>query len=324
MLIYLLDFHSMNDCPPENSPSNAPNTGVRTGADQPPAVLNGELVTGVSLANATAPEGIRQTIAEGKVFLFTHPRSCGTALELLLEGMGYPAQCNPFDHDYYSIQLRGTDPPAVADTRPEKAFDYVANQLLTLEAPALIRGAGYTIIPHIEEELTAQLLRSFDRIIILVRDPAYTLPSHRRELKEDAHLLTLEEAGYGPLLAIARRCLELGIKPIIFEAHDIRNNPEQILESLDLSTAPRNADGPADSSGSEFSLDTVTWNPGMRDRWGMWVQWKTAVAESDRFMPFVPDPAIEALGKKDPYFAECKQAYDELLAIKAAIDAPVQ
>ena len=136
-----------------------------------------------------------------RVLMLTHPRSCGTCIELYLEQFGYAVRCNPFDRDYYFLQKRGCDVPK-ADASPADRFDNVAHRLMSIKGPVLVRAAAYTLLPHIGDEECIEFLRSFDRSLIVVRDPAYALPAHRRLLERSGHELT--RSGHG---------IELGLEP---------------------------------------------------------------------------------------------------------------
>lgn len=254
-----------------------------------------------SLSHTSGPDRAELSIAQGKILMLNHPRSCGTAVELFLESLGYSAQCNPFDHDYYFHEQRGDTPPAAAAKDPEKKFESVVSRIMDIQPPSFIRGAGYTLVPHLDDPLLADFLKSFDHVMILVREPAYTLPSHRKTLKEDADKLTMEEAGYDALLALAQLCLKHDVKPIIIDAHESRNNPSGILNQLNLPDVPR---------------DEIVWDQGMRERWGIWHTWKKEVSSSDRLLPFTPDQAVEELGRQDPLYPQCQLAYDALMVIR--------
>lgn len=241
-------------------------------------------------------------VAEGKVLLLNHPRSCGTVLELFLQNVGFQIEVNPFDYDYYFVQKRGESPPKTTDGLNTEDFGSALERLTLLEPPQLIRAAGYTLAPHLEDHRLPGFLKTFEHVAILVRDPAYSLVSHRQHLEMVHDSLTEEEAGYKPLLALAKLCRENGIQPKILEAHEIRNKPFQIFETLGLSPVP---------------VEAVQWQPGMRDRWSQWASWKAEVSESTQLKPFVPEPEVEAQGKKDPLYESCQRDYEAILAFRS-------
>lgn len=231
-----------------------------------------------------------------RVLMLTHPRSCGTCIELYLEQFGYAVRCNPFDRDYYFLQKRGCDVPK-ADASPEDRFDNVAARLMQIKGPLLVRAAAYTLLPHIAEKGCEEFLRSFDRTLIVARDPAYALPAHRRLLERSGHELTLEEAGYSAELALKWVLEKCGLSCRVLDAHATLANPAGELRCLEL---PERA-GP------------VEWEPGMRDRWGLWVEWKRDVSCSTTIHPVRENPRKAALGRRDPFYRACYECYRQLI-----------
>jgi hypothetical protein len=231
-----------------------------------------------------------------RVLMLTHPRSCGTCIELYLEQFGYAIRCNPFDRDYYFLQKRGCDVPK-ADASPEDRFEKVAERLMQSTGPLLVRSAAYALLPHIREELCRDFLRSFDHTLIVVRDPAYALPAHRRLLEKSGHELTLEEAGYSAELALKWALEEYRVPHRVLDAHATLARPSEELRCLEL---PDRA-GP------------VEWEPGMRDRWGLWVEWKRDVASSTKLHPIRENERKAAVGRRDPFYRACFECYRQLL-----------
>lgn len=236
------------------------------------------------------------TLKHQRVLMLTHPRSCGTCIELYLEQFGYAVRCNPFDRDYYFLQQRGCDVPK-ADASPEDRFDVVARRLMSLPGPLLVRAAAYTLLPHVADEACRQFLRSFDRVLIVVRDPAYALPAHRRLLRRTGHELTFEEAGYSAELALKWAVERYEVPCDVLDAHETLANASQALRHLELPERP----------------DPVEWQPGLRDRWGLWVEWKRDVASSTRLHPIREDQRKAAVGRQDPLYPACYECYRQLL-----------
>lgn len=230
--------------------------------------------------------------------MLTHPRSCGTCFELYLEQFGYEVVCNPFDRDYYFIQQRGSDAPESDTISPGDRFEAVTDRLLKKTGPLLVRAAAYTILPHVGERACNDFLGSFDHVLIVTRDPAYTLPSHRRLLEHTGHELTEEEAGYTAELALKRALEDLDLPHDVVDAHDALANPGRAFQRLAL---PERA-------------EPVEWDAGVRGRWGLWLEWKKGVAASTCLRPMPVNPEKEARGMADPLYESSYRCYRQLLA----------
>ena len=222
------------------------------------------------------------------LILWTVPRGCGTAFELMVEARGdYRIETNVFDQVFYFLDGCGNDPP----TRPAElpsSFEAVfeAFRQRAALAPTFLRSAAYTVMNHLDEADWSAM-----RHCILIRDPRYVLPSHRRFVAD----ITLQEAGY-----LAQRNLYRHLardprtRPVVLDAHELLNAPEGAAARA-VPRARRSV--PAGEPGLAGRV------PG--PRWGMWPRWKAHAAACHGFEPFHPDALREAEGRADPLFAEC-------------------
>ena len=238
-------------------------------------------------------------IADTKCLLVTHPRCCGTAIELFLESCSFPIQCNVFDRDYYGIEHKGEAPPSeMPPVTDSDRFEAVVGSISQKPGPLLVRAAGYTIRPHIGSPELKLFLQTMDRCVILVRDPAYALPSHRRILERQGQLLSEEEAGYIAQLDLVLWMDSVNLPYRIVDAHRVLSDPFTELSFLGLpksSTCPK-------------------WNAGLRERWGLWPEWKREVANSTFLLPFTPNAEREEEGRSDPLYPSCNKAYQMMIA----------
>jgi hypothetical protein len=236
-------------------------------------------------------------LEQERILLLTHPRSCGTCFELYLEQFGYTVVCNPFDRDYYFIQQRGSDAPDSNTSSPEDRFDNVAARVMATRGPIVVRAASYTILPHVGEQYCVDFLESFDHVLTVTRDPAYALPAHRRLLDQKGHELTFEEAGYSAQLEVQRALEGCHVPHDVLDSHAALANPAEAFACLGL---PERA-------------HPVQWEPGVRSRWGLWLEWKKAVSTSTCLRPVPDDAEKAARGMSDPLYESCYRCYRQLL-----------
>lgn len=232
------------------------------------------------------------------VILWTVPRGCGTAFELMMEARGdYRIETNVFDEVFYFLDGCGNDPPPRPAELPASfrgALDAFRERAAM--APTFLRSAAYAVMHHLDEADWSAM-----RHCILIRDPRYVLPSHRRFVPD----ITVEEAGYVAQRRLYRHLARsAATRPVVIDAHELLTTPASVLEPL------------CGELGIPFRECALSWSPGFRPRWGMWPRWKTHAAASHGFEPFAPDPRREAEGRADPLFAQCWSCYRELLAVR--------
>ena len=250
------------------------------------------------LRNQAADHGLApRPLVEGKMLLVTHPRSCGTAIELFLEASGMRVACNLFDRDYYFLRGERGAAPSDAGASGDDRFDSVAQRAISEQGPYLARVAGYTLWPYRSEPLFREFLGSFDHVALLIRDPAYALLSHRALLARSGEELSSTEAGYASLVKLSRFMDREGLPHRIIDAHEVLADPTSSLSFL----------------GAALPSD-LTWPAGMRERWGLWRDWKADAAASTSLRAPRHDAARHAEGRQDELYRRCQLAYQYLSA----------
>jgi hypothetical protein len=231
------------------------------------------------------------------VFLWTHPRCCGTAMELWARARGdFDVKVNVFDASYYAHEGRGSDPPVDLKKRPEDRFEVRHHELFHGRRfrPVFVRNAAYTVRCHLDPELWHNAVHTF-----FIRDPRYALPSHRKFVDH----LTMEEAGYEAQWELYEALQSrLGISTIVMDAHDLLCDPEDMLRAY------------CQNLGLAWVPQSLRWEPGMRPEWSLWPEWKKDAAESTGFRPFKSKPYLELTGASDPLYAQCQPFYEALYA----------
>lgn len=215
-------------------------------------------------------------------------------------------EVNVFDSVFYFADAAGTDRPNVEPEGAHAGFaeTYAAFLNRSRFRPTFLRNAAYAVMNHLDEVDWSGISHT-----ILIRDPHYSLPSHRRFVAD----VTLEEAGYTAQRALFRHLRNIGgVPPVVLDAHDMLRQPAALIEAW------------CSTVGIGYRPDALRWKTGFRDRWRMWSHWKEAASKSTGFMPFRPRPEVEREGAADPLFDACWECYQELYAhrLGAADGAP--
>lgn len=216
-------------------------------------------------------------------------------MELSLEARGdYHIEVNIFDPVFYFLDKEGEDAPSAMYGQKVSSFHEVFNdfQARARLRPTVLRSAAYAVSNHIEEADWSNMSHCF-----LIRDPRYTLPSHRKFVRD----ITPKEAGYTSQLKLYLFLKEkLGLSPFVIDTTELLTNPREIL-----STWCQAIDIP-------FLPESLNWPPGFRERWGMWKRWKKDAAKSTGFALPQEDPQIALAGENDPLFAQSQECYKNL------------
>lgn len=140
------------------------------------------------------------------------------------------------------------------------------------------------------KDMTYQVLTALDDKLIdaathtlLIRDPAYSLPSFARQWPD----FTTEEAGFTAATEVVRRIEQRGAPLAIIDTADLRRDPGGTLARW------------CDHAGVGFDLSALHWEPGMAKSWERWGDWHQTTATSQSFLP----PAEEPPTVDDPRLA---------------------
>lgn len=229
------------------------------------------------------------------IILWTAPRCCGTAFELMVEARGdFRIEVNVFDPAFYFLDKAGTDLPENNPYQSPVSFERIFNDFLSrsLKHPTFLRNSAYAVSKHVGEVDWTKMMHCF-----LIRDPHYALPSHRRFVDD----ITIEEAGYTSQLYLFNHLkYRLQINPVVIDAHELLANPGEVVSAW------------CKAVNIPFLPHSLQWSAGFRDRWSMWSHWKKQASKTTHFEKFRRDLKTELAGKSDSLFAESNECYQEL------------
>ncbi len=228
------------------------------------------------------------------IVLWTVPRCCGTAFELMMEARGdFRIETNVFDPVFYFSDKAGSDLPKKNPHQQPVSFEKVFHDFLSrsTQYPTFLRNTAYAVSKHFRDVNWSKMTHCF-----LIRNPLYVLPSHRRFVKE----ITVDEAGYTSQLALFHCLNQSNVNPIVIDAHDLLANPDKMVEMW------------CNAVGVTFLPHALQWSSGFRSRWDMWSHWKKQASESTCFLRFGRDLNTEIIGKNDPLFNKSNECYQEL------------
>jgi hypothetical protein len=217
---------------------------------------------------------VRQVVA-----LWAVPRSASTAFERMVAERGDLAVVSePFSIPYY-------DGPEARSTRfgctaPDATFAAVRRQLLHGgQEPVFVKDMTYQVLPALDGELIDAVNHT-----VLVRDPAYSLPSFAKQWPD----FTSDEAGFDAAVEVVRRLEAREATLAVIDTADLRQNPVGLLEAW------------CDHAGLTFDPAALRWEPGMAPGWERWEDWHRTTAATTGFLP--PEDAPPPVS--DPHLAD--------------------
>lgn len=213
------------------------------------------------------------------VALWAVPRSASTAFERMVAQRGDLAVVSePFSIPYY-------DGPEARSTRfgctaPDATFASVRHELLHgADSPLFVKDMTYQVLDALDDELVDGANHT-----VLVRDPAYSLPSFARQWPD----FTRDEAGFDAAVEVVRRLEARGAPLAVIDTADLRRDPVGLLEAW------------CDHAGLTFDPTALEWEPGMAPGWERWEDWHRTTAATRGFLP--PDDAPPPVS--DPHLAD--------------------
>lgn len=148
---------------------------------------------------------------------------------------------------------------------PAATFTAVRHELLNGgEGARFVKDMTYQVLSALNDELIDAATHT-----LLVRDPAYSLPSFFRQWPD----FTTEEAGFTAATEVVRRIDERGAPLAIIDTADLRRDPRGTLTRW------------CEHARIGFDASALRWEPGMAQGWERWGDWHQTTATSRGFLP---------------------------------------
>ncbi len=190
------------------------------------------------------------------LFLWAHPRSLSTAMEVYFRSRGdFQVVHEPFGDTYW----QGAD--------AEKAFLKLLQLIQTSTRPVFVKDIAH----HLPSTLASfpELINTFTHLI-LVRQPLPAFHSHLRvNSQAKAH-----EFGYQRLYDICKQIIDIsGVKPRIILSEQLQEDAENTIAQL------------CSGLGIAHLPEALNWSPRAHQDWKAAQKWQSRVACSKGFEP---------------------------------------
>jgi hypothetical protein len=228
------------------------------------------------------------------VAVWSVPRSASTAFERMVTQRGdLEVFSEPFSAAYYDGPEAGS--PRFGCTDPEATYAAVRTDLLDAAAvrPVFVKDMAYQVLPAMDDGLINAC-----RHTILVRDPAWSLPSLARQWPD----FTTEEAGFAAAHELHDTLVGAGCQVTVLDAADLRRNPAATVELW------------CSRLGLSFRAEALNWTPGMRTEWRRWDEWHATTSSSTGFMPTPEGSPPPVTGSLRDAIAAARPHYEALRA----------
>src|SRR3954454_22982704 len=238
------------------------------------------------------------------IVMWSIPRSVSTSFERMDSERGdHRVFEEPFSRSYYY------GPDRLSPRYGEEMPGCTAEQVLAdIEAAAQDRPVFVKDMAYQAARLLGRdLLRRFDNCF-LVRDPAATLRSLARTWPD----FTPDESGWAHLGEAVAITDSLAQPRVVLDAEVLCQDPATVVaewcERMDLPSVE----------------DALSWEPGMRDEWGLWDEWHGATSRATGFEELSAPPAPPTPDEPAVYAAyqEAMPIYRELRAEAIGVPLP--
>jgi len=227
-----------------------------------------------------------------RIAMWSGPRNLSTAM---MYSFGARKDCDVIDEPFYGayLALTGLEHPmrhAIMESQPLDPHAVVAR----LTAPIPEGRVEYQkhMSQHMIESVPRDWLGQL-RNIFLIRHPARVIASYSAKRENP----TLDDIGFRQQAELYEIATELGDDPVVVDSHDIRDDPEGMLQKL------------CASIGLEFEPSMLSWPVGGHPADGIWAShWYGAVHRSTEFagaegpLPEVVGPLKSVLDAALPYY----------------------
>ena len=230
-----------------------------------------------------------------KIAMWSGPRNLSTAM---MYSFGNRADCAVVDEPFYATYLKktGLDHPMraeILDSQSKVPEEVAAH----LHGPIPARKPVF-YQKHMTQHMIEGVPRDWMRDVVnafLIRHPARVIASYAAKRENP----TLTDIGFAQQAELFDLVKSWGKSPVVIDSHDIRDNPQAMLEKL------------CDAIGLAFSPNMLNWPKGGHRNDGVWApHWYGAVWNSDGFagtegpLPDVPDHLQDVLEAALPFYEE--------------------
>jgi hypothetical protein len=229
--------------------------------------------------------------------LWSVPRSISTGFErMMMERGDFKVIHEPFSYFFYAKEKlaeavhMNVDPNAPLDF-PD-ILDHILSQAET--APVFFKDMCYHAISRADREFLGHFANTF-----IIRDPAWTLPSHHK-LNPD---FTMEETGYEAQHRMFEIVADMtGEAPVVVDAEDLVDDPHGIVK-----TYCKAVDIP-------FISESLTWKAEFKPEWKTWEKWHLDAADSTGFMKDMEhfDVTVRDVPRLKEAYETCRPLYEAL------------
>ncbi len=232
-----------------------------------------------------------------KIAMWSGPRNLSTAM---MYAFGNRPDCAVVDEPFYAayLSMTGLDHPMRDEILAAQPQDpEVVSRALSGAHP---EGRAVYYQKHMTQHMIAGVPRDWMRDVtnvFLIRHPARVIASYAAKRENP----TLEDIGFPQQAELMAQVAEWGQKPVVIDSHDIREDPQGMLEKF------------CDVIGLPFTDHMLSWPAGGHKDDGVWASyWYGAVWNSTGFagaegpLPEVSEQLQGVLHDALPIYEEMK------------------
>ncbi|WP_420396342.1 HAD family hydrolase [Nioella sp.] len=230
-----------------------------------------------------------------KIAMWSGPRNLSTAM---MYAFGNRADCAVVDEPFYAAYLAktGLDHPMTTQILAAQPHDpQVVAAALSGPNPD---GKPHWYQKHMTQHMIAGVPRLWMRDVVnvfLIRHPARVIASYAAKRENPS----LDDIGFRQQAELYQEVKSFGGNPVVIDSHDIRDNPQDILEKL------------CDAIGLDFDPAMLSWPEGGHKDDGVWApHWYGAVWNSTGFagaegpLPELHGDAAQLCEEAMPYYLQ--------------------
>ncbi|WP_425044922.1 HAD family hydrolase [Primorskyibacter sp. S87] len=234
-----------------------------------------------------------------KIAMWSGPRNLSTAM---MYSFGARADCAVIDEPFYAayLAMTGLEHPMRSEILQSQSRDPLVVAKSVVGPNPAARPFWYQ--KHMTQHMIPGVPRDWMknmRNVFLIRHPARVIASYAAKRENP----TLDDIGFWQQAELFDEVAAWGGDPVVIDSHDIRENPEKMLEKL------------CDAIGLPWSPYMLSWPRGGHPDDGAWApHWYGSVWNSTGFagpegaLPEVPAELEPVLDASLPHYEKMKQA----------------
>ncbi len=229
--------------------------------------------------------------------LWSVPRSISTGFErMMMERGDFKIIHEPFSYFFYAKERRAeavhmnVDPTAPLDFPDILGFIRSEAE----KKPVFFKDMCYHVISRADQAFLGNFVNTF-----IIRDPAWTLPSHYK-LNPD---FTMEEAGYEAQKGMFEMVTKMtGRTPAVVDAEDLVEDTHGVVKAY------------CEAVGIPFMPQSLTWKAEFKPEWKTWEKWHLDAADSTGFMKDMEqfDVTVHDVPRLRDAYESCRPLYEVL------------